>query len=172
MASEIDPKCLGTFEKQASGLIRSLSCIIDWKNNPKQKRVSYTKGLVQARVVFHSYHVLIPFIQISREIVSVRVTCLTFVTCKGRRAHTQRVSLVTHGKGDMYTRAQTEEQFFSRVTFFSCVTHRGASVLSHGRESSGFCFLIILRCNHSLILINYRIPIICIFSFIDPPRFY
>ena len=29
VASEIDPKCLGTFEKQASGLIRSLSCIID-----------------------------------------------------------------------------------------------------------------------------------------------
>ena len=91
MASEIDPKCLGTSEKQASGLIRSLSCIIDWKNNPKQKRVSYTKGLVQARVVFHSYHVLIPFIRISREVVSVRVTCFTFVTCKGRRAHTQRV---------------------------------------------------------------------------------
>ena len=29
VASEIDPKCLGTFEKQASGLIRSLLCIID-----------------------------------------------------------------------------------------------------------------------------------------------
>ena len=82
MASEIDPKGLGTSEKQATGLIRSLSCIIDCKNNPKQKvyhiqSVSYTKGLVQARVVFHSYHVLIPFIQISREVVSVRVTCLT-----------------------------------------------------------------------------------------------
>lgn len=48
----------------------------------------------------------------------------------------------TRCKGDMYTRAQTEEQFFSRVTFFSCVTHRGTSVRSHSRESSGFCFLI------------------------------
>ena len=110
MASEIDPKCLGTFEKQASGLIRSLSCIIDWKNNPKQKRVSHAKGLVRACVVFHSNHVLIPFI-------SVRVTCLTFVTYKGRRAHTQRVSLVTHGKSDMYARAQTEKQFFRALRF-------------------------------------------------------
>ena len=44
VASEIDPKCLGTFEKQASGLIRSLLCIIDWDEQSKTETCIIYKG--------------------------------------------------------------------------------------------------------------------------------